>query len=176
MNLQHLCSAPQVEVYFDKRNNWLFIDWVGDLTLPIMHNAMLEIARCYLDNAYPRLLNSNAHVTSIAPEVPVWLTERLLPTLALAGIQQAAWVISPTLPGASSILATYAEQAHPVVSFFSDIEEAVDWLQGTRPALTSGSCQLPRPLQQNTSLREAVEGLAQELHKTATKRVAAYPA
>lgn len=141
-----------------------------------MHHAILEIARCYLDNAYPRMLNSNAHVTSIAPEVPVWLNERLIPTLALAGIQQAAWVISPTLPGASDILAAYAEQSHPVIKFFPDIEEAVAWLQGTRPALLSGSCQLPRPLQQNTPLREVVEELAQELHETATKRAGIYSA
>jgi hypothetical protein len=69
INLRHLCSTSHVEVSFDTCNNWLYIEWEGDLTLEVVQQACLEIARCYAQHAYARALNSNAQVTSITPDV-----------------------------------------------------------------------------------------------------------
>ena len=69
MHLYHLCSALRADIYFDTSNNWLFIDWAGNLTLSQVQHTCLAIVRCYQYHAYPRVLNSNAQVTSIALDV-----------------------------------------------------------------------------------------------------------
>jgi hypothetical protein len=166
MNLHHLCSAPHVEVYFDKSNNWLFIDWEGELTLPDVQHACLEIARCYLTHSYPRVLNSNAHVTSISPDVSVWLAGHLLPALGLAGVEQFAWVVAQTLRGRKGALDAYNRLPHMSVNLFYDIEQAVAWLKQVQPAIRPSSFLLPRPFAPDAQLHHVVNAFARELNET----------
>lgn len=162
MNLQHLCAAPHVTVYFDSWNNWLYVEWEGELTLPVVQQACLEIARCYLSHAYPRVLNDNTHVTSISWDVASWLATQFLPALDLAGVQQIAWVCATTVQGRDAALATQSLLPHMAIALFDDVEEAVAWLQHVRPPHSAGNL-LPRPLQPGTKLDRAVQQLAQQL-------------
>jgi hypothetical protein len=95
MNLQHLCSTLCAEVYFDKTNEWAFVDWAGELTLEAVQHTCLGIARCFLGHYYPRVLNSNAQVTGVSWQVSAWLASEFLPALRLTGIEQMAWVVAP---------------------------------------------------------------------------------
>jgi hypothetical protein len=166
MNLHHLCSAPHVEVYFDTSNNWLFVDWEGDLTLEGVQHACLGIARCYLQHAYPRVLNSNAQVTSIAPEVATWLAREFMSALHLAGVAQLAWVVAPTLGARNGALDAINRFSSTAINVFDDVETAVSWLQQTAPSFQSGRSLLPRPLPTEAKLNHLVEAFAQQLHAT----------
>lgn len=166
MNLQHLCSAPHVEIYFDTSNNWLFIDWQGDLTLKRVQHAFLGIARCYLSHAYPRVLNSNAQVTSITPDVSVWLATSFDPRLNLAGVKQMAWVASDAFRARSAALAAINRISNNTIALFDDIETAVKWLQQTAPPRSSGQQLLPKPLPHG-KLHSLVESFAEQLHAAA---------
>jgi hypothetical protein len=135
MILQHLCSALCAEIYFDQLNNWLFIDWVGELTLETVQHTCLGIARCFLDHHYPRVLNNNAQVTSVSREVAQWLASNFLPALSLTGIEQMAWVVPPALRARNQVLDTVNLFPHIAISLFSDVEAAVGWLQQTTPRL-----------------------------------------
>ena len=133
MNLQPLCTSVHVSVYFDTANNWLFIDWHGDLTLAKVQLACLELAHCYLSHSYPRVLNSNAQVLSITPDVSDWLVSTFMPALDMAGVQQMAWVFPPQLRDRNSVLDTFTRFPHMAISLFDDVEDAVSWLQHTTP-------------------------------------------
>lgn len=139
MNLQHLCSAMRAEIYFDKTNNWVFVDWNGDLTLETVQHTCLGVARCFLDHYYPRVLNSNAQVTSVTGEVAQWLASDFLPAMSLTGIEQMAWVVPPTLRARNKVLDTVNLFPHVAISLFQDIEAAVAWLQQTAPQPISTS-------------------------------------
>lgn len=92
INLRHLGSVSPVAGYFDPDNDWLFLEWEGDLTLDVVQRAYQEIARCYRWHASaPRVRTSNAQVTSSAPDVVRWLVEEFLATVSLAGVKQVAW-------------------------------------------------------------------------------------
>jgi hypothetical protein len=143
MNLQHLCSASHAEVYLDTYNDWLFIDWEGDLTLDVVQRACLEVARCYFRHGTPtRVLNNNAQVTTITPDVAAWLADEFMSAMHLAGVKQLAWVVAPTLRGRNGALDTVHRLAHTGVHLFQTVEEAVTWLQQTAPLYKSGAIQL----------------------------------
>jgi len=69
MNLQTLCATSTVAAYYDTCNNWLFLEWEGELTLQSIKRDSVAIVRCFLGHNYPRVLNSNAHLTSVEWDV-----------------------------------------------------------------------------------------------------------
>jgi hypothetical protein len=163
MNLKYLCSAPHLAVYFDSWNNWLYVEWEGALTLPVVQYACLEVAQCFVKHAYPRVLNSHAQVTSMPWDVAPWLVKRFFPGLHAAGIEQLAWVHAPDVRGHS--IAEQAMQQLPElnISLFNDIEQATSWLQKTNPAYQTGGPLLPRPLAEEELLAQTVEHFKQYL-------------
>jgi len=133
MNLQHLCSVLSAEIYLDKTNNWVFVDWAGELTLHSVHHTCLGIARCFLDYYCPRVLNSNAQVTSASLDVSQWLASEFLPAMTLTGVEQMAWVVPPGIRSRNNTLTTVKLFPHTAISLFEDVEAAVAWLQQTAP-------------------------------------------
>lgn len=176
MNLRPLCSAPNVDVYFDSWNNFLYLEWAGELQLAAVQQACLEIARCFVAHAYPRVLNNNAQIVRVEPDVTPWLAQHFLPYLGLAGVQQFAWVYGPSPRGqelGQQVLRFLSPQVQ--VALFADAEEAVAWLQQMRPGYTSGCELLPRPpaAQHNAKLKFLLKSFEQEVAAT---RVAPAPA
>jgi hypothetical protein len=164
MDLHHVCSTRCAEVYFDNSNAWLFIDWVGDLTLEAVQHTSLGIARCFLDRYYPRVLNSNAQVMSVGVEVPQWLASEFLPTLTLTGVEQMAWVVPDELRARIGILDTVNLFPHVAISLFDDVATAVSWLQQTAPPAPQTGCFVPgRPYHDELKLRYLVERFTQQL-------------
>ena len=162
MKLRHLCSASQVEIYLDTFNKWLYIDWEGSLTLDVVQHACLEIARCYLEHPCPCVLNSNAQVTSITPDVAAWLADEFMSALSLAGVEQLAWIVAPTLRGRNGALDAIYRLANTAVHVFEHLEEAVTWLQQTALLPYSGASLLPQPAEQ---LTQRVAAFARHLHE-----------
>ena len=136
MELQLLCAAPQVDIYFDAYNDWLYVDWTGELTLPVVQAACAHIAHCFLARPYPRVLNNNTQVTSIHWSVAPWLISTFLPHLRLAGVQQMAWVCSPSLPGLSMVQTVVTWLPQLAIAVFKDIEDGAGWLHRGRQATT----------------------------------------
>lgn len=156
MNLQHLCSAPHVTVYFDSWNNWLYVEWAGDLTLPAVQVACLEVAQCFVKRSFPRVLNSDAQVTSLSRDIAPWLARHYFPGLQVAGIEQLAWVYAPSLHGRRLAEQVLGQLPHLNVALFADVEDATNWLWQTRPAYTSGCALLPRPVAETALLIQVV--------------------
>lgn len=166
MNLQHLCSAPHVEVYVDTWNNWLYLEWEGDLTLKHVQHACLAVAHCFVGHAYSRVLNNNSQLTSVSWEVAPWLAQHFFTHLALAGVQQMAWVYAPSVRGRDMAETALGPLTGEVtVALFADVEEAVSWLQQTRPAYNTGSGKLlPAGKPANPALARVVQVFEQHVH------------
>ena len=139
------------------------MDWEGELTLDGVQQACLEIARCYLANAYPRVLNSNIRVTGVSLDVAAWLAAYFLPSLGLAGVEQIAWVLAPNLRGRNMAIEAISRLPHVAISLFDDLEEAVAWLQHIQPVPSSGCLRLPRPIGPDTRLGKLVQVLNQQM-------------
>lgn len=163
MKLEHLCSAQCAEVYFDLDNEWVFVDWVGELTLAAVQHTCLGIAHCFLDRYFPRVLNSNAHVTAVSWEVAQWLSSEYLPALRLTGVEQMAWVVPPHLRARNHVLTTVNLFPHVAIDLFNDVESAVTWLQQTAPEPLSGCALSGRNHVDDLKLRAIVAAFAKRL-------------
>ncbi|TPG63715.1 hypothetical protein [Hymenobacter nivis] len=129
MELQLLHETPNLAVFYDPANQWLFVDWHGDLSLTLVQDNCVAVAQCLLDVRYARILNSNVGVTGMAPNVPAWLAREFLPYLRLVGVQQVAWVYSPNLRVKCYTDAALHGPDAPSVHVFDDLESAVGWLR-----------------------------------------------
>jgi hypothetical protein len=133
MRLHLLSETTCLSIYYDSLNEWLFLDWEGELKLSDVQNACLEIARCFLHRPYARVLNSNAQVTGVSWSVAAWLVSDFLPHLSLAGITQVAWVCSTSLRGRYVVQTVLNWLPGPAITSFDDLDAAITWLQHTRP-------------------------------------------
>jgi hypothetical protein len=132
MQLYELRRTSCLTVYYDFRNDWLYLDWQGDVTLPDVQNACLELATCYLQRPYTRVLNNNEQVTSVSWSVATWLATDFLSLMSLAGVEQVAWVYSPSLRGRSMLQTILNWLPGQRLTAFEDLASAVEWLTHTR--------------------------------------------
>jgi hypothetical protein len=163
MRLHLLRTTPHITIYYDTHNDWLFLDWKGELTLTAVQDACLEIARCFLQRAYPRVLNSNLQVTSMNWNIAGWLALEFMPHLSVAGVEHLAWVCAPSLWGRSVVQRIVSLLPHFVISLFDDVEMAAAWLQQTRLECTRGYLLPQRAVSDQLKLAQQVEILKQKV-------------
>jgi hypothetical protein len=163
MNLQLLRAAPGVSIYYDTCNDWLFVDWQGDLTLRSIQVATLELAKCVLGRPYARVLNSNLLVTSISWDAAPWLLTELLPHLGLAGVEHLAWVRPETLRGQQLVNAMLSRLPGPCVLLFDEIDQAVTWLQRKRPLTVMGCPNLMHSPEAQARLEQLIQSVSDKL-------------
>ncbi|RZJ57478.1 MAG: hypothetical protein EOO55_03300 [Hymenobacter sp.] len=132
MNLHLLCQTTCLTAYYDPSNDWLYLDWYGEGTLPAVQEACLALADCYLRWPYSHILNNNERVTGVSWSVAAWLVTDFLYLMSLAGIEYVAWVSSPALPGLNMVQTVLNWLPNSPITSFHDLADAVDWLQHTR--------------------------------------------
>jgi hypothetical protein len=162
MDLHLLQKTTNVSIYDDADNDWLFIDWRGELTLPLVQESCLVIAECFLARPYSRILNSNQNVTDFTLNVPVWLHQEYIPLLSHTGIEYLAWVYAPNMLLKPFIDKLVSKIEVPVVNLFDDVESAASWLQHTRFHYRHDIAQQRAETQRN-ALEHLVEALRASL-------------
>jgi alpha-galactosidase/6-phospho-beta-glucosidase family protein len=155
MQLHLLRTTTCLSIYYDSSNNWLFLDWTGNLTLPAVQEACVAVAQCYLQRTYSRVLNSNLQVKGISWSVATWLGMEFLPYMAVTGVEHVAWVSASSLPGRNLVQTMLQWVSEPVLKLFDNTEEAIAWLQ------QAGSSQTEYllPQQQATTQFQLVQGM-----------------
>jgi hypothetical protein len=175
MNLHLLRQTPHLNVYHDTHNEWLYLDWQGDVTLPAVQQACLELATCYLRRPYSHVLNNNEQVTGVSWSVAGWLATDFLPHMTLAGLQHLAWVYSPSLPGLNLVHTVINWLPGSRITAFDTVAEAITWLQQTRPpGQTQGYLSPPeRTPAIQAKLAQEVQALHERVATQRRKRQAA---
>ena len=163
MNLHLLWQTPCLTAHYDLHNDWLFLDWHGELTLPNVQQACLELAACYLKRPYSHILNSNEHVTEINWRVAAWLATDFLPHMTVAGIEHVAWIYSQSLRGHHLVQTIINWLPGSTIAAFTTIAEAVEWLQHTRRAQPRGSLLPTRLPADQAKLAQVVDALRQRV-------------
>lgn len=162
MQLHLLGTTPCLTIYYDSGNDWLFLDWQGELTLTAVQQACVEVGYCLLQRPYPRVLNSNAQVTNISLSVAAWLVAEFMPHAKLAGIEHLAWVSSPSLRGRSVVQTVVNWLSQANIDIFYDLDDAVNWLQHLALSPLPGDTLPQRLPATQAKLAQVVHGLAQK--------------
>lgn len=137
-NLQRLVeqelvlTASNVTAYYDRVNDWLYLDWHGEITLNSIRSNCLQLARCFLFRRYKRILNDNTNVVKTTPEVATWLANDFLPYLRLLGIEYIAWICSHDMQIQNDTEIALENLTSPVVALFDDMATAYEWLSKAR--------------------------------------------
>lgn len=129
MHLQLLATTPALSVFYDAKNDWLYLDWQGDLTLKSVQEGCKAAAQCFMRKNYVRVLNDNTSVTSLSPEVASWLATDCLPCLNMSTIEYLAWIYSPNMDTQYWTNTALYQIDGPVVAMFDDVESAYAWLR-----------------------------------------------
>ncbi|UOR07494.1 hypothetical protein MUN82_10445 [Hymenobacter aerilatus] len=129
MHLQLLATTPVLSVFHDAKNDWLYLDWQGNLTLCLVQESCAAVAQCFRQKSYARVLNDNTSVTGLSPEVASWLATECLPRMKLSPIEYLAWTYPPTIDTQSWINIALYQIDGPVVVMFDDVESAYAWLR-----------------------------------------------
>lgn len=165
MNLHLLRQTPGLSVHYDSRNDWLFLDWEGEMTLPVVQQACLAIADCYLQRPYAHILNNNEQVTGVSWSVATWLATEFLPHMRLVGIEHVAWICSPALPGLNTVQTVLSWLPGSPITTFHDIADAVAWLKQTQARQRDG-----QPSQRSLATQAQVAQVVQTLHARLTAK------
>lgn len=164
MTLELLRFSTHIHIYYDSFNDWLFVDWQGDVDVSAAQLACLELAYACLHRPYRRVLVSTVQVTGVGWEVPAWLANEFLPYLALAGVEQLACVSGRTARG-RDVLQDLMNRLPPLpITVFDDLEMAVDWLQRTRPTRGTATGWPSRLPAAETKLHQAVMRFMRLIH------------
>ena len=94
------------------------------------------------------MLNSNAQVTSVTPDVAKWLASEFIPALDLIGVERLAWVVAPNLQGRTRALDTVMRLPSMYFDLFDEVESAVAWLQQAAPLPRNEGALLPNSVAQ----------------------------
>lgn len=164
MQLVLLEQTTCLTTYYDQCNDWLYLEWQGELTLPLVQEACAALATCILQRPYARVLNSNEQVTGVCWEVAAWLATDFLPHLPLAGVERVAWVYAPTLRGQHIVYLLLRQLSAPLIDAFANIADAVAYLQRfqTKPP---GLIPVRSPAQQAELIKQ-VEAILQRMVAT----------
>lgn len=165
MNLHLLRQTTCLAVYHDLHNDWLYLDWQGEITLAQVQEACLELADCYLQRPYARILNSNELVTGVSWSVAMWLVTDFLPHMSLAGIEHVAWVYSPSLRGHNMVANVLHWLPGSLIAAFNTMAEAVTWLEHTRTEQPRGYLLPQRTPATQAKLAAEVQALYARLAK-----------
>ncbi|GAB3638257.1 hypothetical protein GCM10027422_38470 [Hymenobacter arcticus] len=168
MQLQLLHQTTCLAAYYDHSNDWLFLDWAGDVTLPMVQEACVELATCFLHRPYACVLNNNDQVTSVDLNVAVWLATDFLPHMTLAGLEKVAWIRSPSVRGQGMIQTILRLLPGPIIHDFDNLADAIYWLQRTRPTQRQ-PCIPVRSAATQAKLAQEVRAFLQRLETKATK-------
>lgn len=161
MKLHLLHQTKCLAIYYDSGNDWLFLDWHGDLTLQDTKEACVALAHCYLRRPYPRVLNSNAQLESVSWSIAAWLVADFLPHMSLAGVEHVAWICSATLSGRHVVQTIINWLPGFILNIFDDMEGAVGWLQHTRSTHPQGYAIPQRSPASQAKLAQEVRNLCQ---------------
>lgn len=161
MHLHLLRQTTCLSIYYDSHNDWLYLDWEGELMLSTVQEACAELGACFLHRPYSRVLNSNLQVINVHWAVAAWLACEFMPHVKLAGIEHIAWICSPSLRGRNMVQTVMNLLPQLTVTLFDDMDEAVYSLQKLRPETTTGYILPQRPATSQARLAQVVQRLRQ---------------
>ena len=144
MSLTLLSTSETLELYLDKENTWLYLDWKGTLDLHNVQADCQKILAAIDQSGVKKALNDNSRITKISWELVKWVVDEYLLTAGQAGIDYVAWVHSQALDCRSDIdqLLPVADNLPPQVALFDDVAAAYAWLQNINvPVLPAGQHQ-----------------------------------
>jgi hypothetical protein len=146
MLIELLVETPSLSISYDRSNQWLYLDWCGDLTLRSVQHSCALVAKYFSIQNCTRILNDNTNVTSITSDVGIWLAIECMPHIEAAGVEYMAWVHSSNIDAQACTDVALFDLMTPIIALFNDVASAYSWLRSIKfkaPVFTMPSTKKP---------------------------------
>lgn len=124
--MEKLHKAKNIEILYDKENEYLYCDWIGFQN----KESIMEAGKVILDfvkkKKYTKILNDNTKVTGPWQDAAEWTSTVWFPEMIKAGLQHFAWVFSSNI--FAELSAKKAMPASDVIKSFLSVNDAKGWL------------------------------------------------
>ncbi|WP_303311254.1 hypothetical protein [Hymenobacter sp. BT730] len=125
-----LYDVPSLTIAYDYTDEWLYLDWQGNLTDEEVMKGALKLLELLRQERCTKVLNDNTHLTGLWADAARWGGEVFFPQLQEAGCRYFAWVHSPErYSQLSAQLAIQHTAAGIVFLTFQSLPTAAEWLR-----------------------------------------------
>ena len=125
-----LYDVPTLTISFDYVDEWLYLDWHGDLNDETAMAGALKLLELLQLERCTKVLNDNARITGLWADAARWGSDVFFPQLYAAGCRHFAWVYSPErYSQLSAELALEQTSAGIIFMPFHDLITAARWLR-----------------------------------------------
>ena len=128
-----LYDVPSLTISYDYANEWLHLDWHGNLDDEMVVSGALKLLELLKDERCAKVLNDNTNITGLWADAAKWGSDVLLPQLHEAGCRFFSWVYSPErYSQLSAELVVQRTTAGIGIMTFRDLATAAEWLKHQR--------------------------------------------
>lgn len=130
-----LYDSPTLTIGFDYLNDWLHLDWHGNLNDDVVMEGALKLLELLKQERCSKVLNDNTNVTGLWADAAKWGSDVFFPQLYEAGCRYFSWVYSAErYSQLSAELAVQQTRAGITFMTFRDLQTAIEWLKHVQPA------------------------------------------
>jgi len=130
MTLHTLYDTPSLTISYDHGNDWLYLDWHGNLNDELVMAGALKLLELLELHKCSKVLNDNTRITGLWADAAKWGSEVFFPQLHEAGCRYFSWVYSPErFSQLSAQLAAEHTTAGITIMTFQNLDTAAEWLQ-----------------------------------------------
>jgi hypothetical protein len=124
-----LYDAPTLTISYDYLNDWLYLDWQGNLDDEAVMSGALQLLELLKQERCSKVLNDNTRISGLWADAARWGGNVFFPQLYEAGCRYFSWVHSPErYSQLSADLAIEHTSAGIVFMTFQDLRTATEWL------------------------------------------------
>ncbi|QKG52400.1 hypothetical protein [Hymenobacter sp. BRD67] len=125
-----LFQAPYLTIFYDYSDNWLYLDWQGNLNDESVKEGALKLLELIQREQCAKVLNDNSHITGLWADAARWGSDVFFPLLYEAGCRYFSWVQSPErYSQLSAELAVQQTTAGITFMTFRNLNTATEWLR-----------------------------------------------
>ncbi|GAB3857674.1 hypothetical protein GCM10028822_31780 [Hymenobacter terrigena] len=125
-----LYDVPTLTISYDYLNDWLYLDWHGNLDDDSVMAGALKLLELLPQERCAKVLNDNTRITGLWADAAKWGSDVFFPQLHAAGCRYFSWVYSPErYSQLSAELAVQRTSAGIIIMTFHNLENAAEWLR-----------------------------------------------
>ncbi len=131
MEKKLLYQAPNIQIYYDETENWLYVNWVGFQTVKLVKDSCEIMLDLLVAECCTKVLNDNTLIEGMWSGAAKWGAFNMFPRLRAGGLEAFAWVYSQSVLSRLSTERTINHMPEPpeYIKTFYELEEAKTWLR-----------------------------------------------
>ncbi|HEX8358455.1 MAG TPA: hypothetical protein VF610_13620 [Segetibacter sp.] len=124
-----LFKQPNIEIYLNEADQWLYVKWIGFQTADSVKYGCEYMLHYLKEYKCQKVLNDNILVEGMWSGAAKWGADVWFPAMFAAGLRSFAWVYAHSVLSQLSTDKTLSLMDVDFIRTFYDLEKAAAWLR-----------------------------------------------